>query len=78
MLPSAVACETLKAWGISISKRRIERLTYHFSKWGLSRRDSRLFHFRQESLPITPVLKGQRVVISVDGGRTRIRACQKG
>ena len=74
----AIARQTLIAWGITISLKRIERLTYHFSKWGLSRRDSQLFHFRQGTLPTTPVLKDQRVVISVDGGRTRIRYENKG
>ncbi len=29
-------------------------------------------------LPTTPILKDQRVVISVDGGRTRIRYAKKG
>lgn len=74
----AIARETLTSWGISVSLRRIERLTYHFSKWGLSIRDSRLFHLRHGTLPTTPVLKDQRVVISVDGGRTRIRYAKKG
>ena len=60
----AIARQTLLAWGITISLKRIERLTYHFSKWGLSRRNSHLFHFRQGTLPTTPVLKDQRVVIS--------------
>ena len=49
------------------------RLTYNFNKSGLSQRQSRVFCLKQKTLPITPVLKGQRVVISVDGGRTRIR-----
>lgn len=74
----AIARQTLLSWGITISLKRIERLTYHFSKWGLSRRDLRLFHFRQGTLATTPVLKDQRVVISVDGGRTRIRYEKKG
>ncbi len=74
----AIARQTLLAWGITISLRRIERLTYHFSKWGLSRRESHLFHFRQGTLPTMPVLKDQRVVVSVDGGRTRIRYKKKG
>lgn len=74
----AIARETLKGWGITLSVKRIERLTYQFTKWGLSIRSSRLFHLRQGTLPTTPVLKDQRVVISVDGGRTRIRYAKKG
>jgi hypothetical protein len=41
-------------------------------------RHSQLFHFKQGTLPITAALKDQRVVISVDGGRTRIREAKKG
>ncbi len=74
----AIARQTLLAWGMNISLRQIERLTSHFSKWGLSRPQSHLFHFRQGTLPTTPVLKDQQVVISVDGGRTRIRYENKG
>lgn len=33
---------------------------------------------QQGTLPITPILKDQRVVISVDGGRTRIRNTKTG
>ncbi len=74
----AIASSSLKAWGISMSLKRIERLTYHFNQQGLSVRHSQLFHLRQGTLPTTPVLKDQRVVISVDGGRTRIRYPKKG
>lgn len=74
----AIARQTLVEWGISISLKRIERLTYHFNQQGLSIRDSQLFDFRQGTLPIVPVLKDQRVIISVDGGRTRIRHAKKG
>lgn len=74
----AIARSLLKAWGISISQRRVERLTYHFNQQGLSQRQSLLFHLQQGSLPITPILKDQRVVISVDGGRTRIRNTKTG
>ncbi len=74
----AIARETLASWGITVSLKRIERLTYHFSKWGLSIRSSWLFHLRQGTLPTTPVLKDQRVVMSVDGGRARIRYAKKG
>jgi len=44
----------------------------------LNVRNSRLFDFRQGILLSTPVFKDQRVVISVDGGRTRIRKSKKG
>ncbi len=74
----ALARSLLQNWGVRISVKRIERLTYHFNKQGLSLRSSQLFHLKQGTLPVIPVLKNQRVVISVDGGRTRIRQAKKG
>ncbi len=69
---------TLKDWGIDISVKRIQRLTYRFCQTGLSGRQSKVFHLQQGDLPSTEVLKGQRVVISVDGGRTRLIFYQRG
>jgi hypothetical protein len=74
----AAACDTLKAWGITVSLKRVERLTYRFGQLGLFRRQQGVNQQGQGTLPVTPVLKGQRVVISVDGGRTRIRYSKKG
>lgn len=74
----AIAQKTLADWGIAMSIRRVERLTYHFNQQGLSVRHSQLFHFQTGTLSITPVLKDHRVVISVDGGRTRIRENRAG
>ena len=61
-----------------MSVRRVERLTYHFNQQGLSVRNSQIYHFQTGTLAITPVLKGHRVVISVDGGWTRIRENKTG
>lgn len=74
----AAARDTLKAWGIDVSLKRIERLTYRFGQLGLFRRQQGINQLRQGNLPSTSVLKDQRVVISVDGGRTRIRRPKKG
>lgn len=74
----AIAHSWLKAWGITISLRRVERLTYNFNQRGLSQRYSRVFDLERGTLLTIPVLKDQRVVISVDGGRTRIRHALKG
>jgi hypothetical protein len=74
----AIARQTLKAWGMTVSLKRIERLTYQFGLQGLSLRNSKLFHLQQGTLTTAPVLQDQRVVISVDGGRTRIRRSNKG
>jgi hypothetical protein len=74
----AAARDTLRSWGIAVSLKRVERLTYRFGQLGLFRRSERLIQHRHGTLPITPLLKDQRVVISVDGGRTRIRRSKKG
>lgn len=74
----ATARSTLINWGITISLKRIERLTYHFGRIGLSQRESKLLHLKLGTLSTDSVLKDQRVVIAVDGGRTRIRINKKG
>jgi predicted transcriptional regulator len=38
----------------------------------LSQRRSQIFHLERGTLPSTNILKGKRVVISVDGGRSRL------
>ena len=63
---------TLKDWGIDISIRRIQSLTYGFCKAALSQRRSNIFHLREGNLEKTNILKDKRVVISADGGRTRL------
>ena len=65
-------------WGVNISLKRVERLTYEFNQIGVSLRQSKLFALSQGNLLSTSVLKDQRVVIAVDGGRTRIRVDKKG
>jgi len=65
-------------WGVNISLKRVERLTYEFNQIGVSLRQSKLFALSQGNLLSTSVLKDQRVVIAVDGGRTRIRVEKKG
>lgn len=74
----AAARDILKAWGINVSLKRVERLTYRFGHLGLFRRQQGIYQLRNGSLPVTPVLKDQRVIISVDGGRTRIRRAKQG
>lgn len=68
----------LTDWGISISLKRIERITYHFGKIALNLRQSKLKSLEKGNLPTLNVLKDQRVVIAVDGGRTRVRINKKG
>lgn len=65
-------------WGIKISLRRIERLTYYFGSLGINQRDLKLYKLEQGTLSTGSVLINQRVVIAVDGGRTRLRINKKG
>ena len=68
-----IAKKTLKDWGIKISLERISRLTYKFGRSGLSIRNSKILALEQDRLETDSSLKDKRVIISVDGGRTRIR-----
>jgi hypothetical protein len=67
------ACTILIDWGINISLKRIERLTYKFGKIGINLRLSKILNYQLGNLPTGNILKDQRVVIAVDGGRTKIR-----
>lgn len=69
---------TLIDWGINISLKRIERLTYYFGKIGIDLRKHKLNDLESGSLSNLNTLQDQRVVIAVDGGRTRIRINKKG
>lgn len=69
---------TLIDWGINISLKRIERLTYLFGQIGINMRQAKILNQRQGNTSTTNALKDQRVVIAVDGGRTKIRLNKKG
>ncbi len=62
------ARDTLHAWGIMLSTKRIARLTYRFGQIGLNLRQRQLDQLKQGALPEGQILAGQRVVLSVDGG----------
>jgi hypothetical protein len=68
----------LIGWGINVSLKRIERLTYKFGKIGINLRQSKILNLQLGNLSNGNVLKGQRVVIAADGGRTKIRVNKKG
>lgn len=68
---------TLIDWGIKISLKRIERLTYYFGQLGIGLRNHKLNDLKSGNLSTLNILKDQRVVIAVDGGRTRIRIPKK-
>lgn len=68
----------LISWGINISLKRIERLTYKFGQIGINLRQSKILNRQLGNLAEGNILKDQRVVIAVDGGRSRIRINKKG
>jgi hypothetical protein len=68
-----IARQTLKDWGVKINLKRLQRLTYKFGGEGLSIRRGKILSLERNSLPTSSVLKDKRVIISVDGGRTRVR-----
>ena len=67
------ARHSLIDWGVKISLKRIQRLTYKFGREALSIRQSKIRAVEQDLLPTSSSLKHKRVIISVDGGRTRVR-----
>jgi hypothetical protein len=67
------AQKTLSDWGINLSLKRIERLTYQFGQIALSQRNQEIDSYLYEEMASGDALKGKNVVISVDGGRTKIR-----
>lgn len=74
----AAACHTLTQLGIAMSIKRVARVTHAFNQVGLQQRHHWAEQYRQGNLPTGTLLKGQRVVLSVDGGRTRIRRPKHG
>ena len=71
------ARQTLIDWGVKISLKKIQRLTYKFGAEGLSIRNSKVLALERDLLPNNSKLKDKRVIISVDGGRTRVRIYQR-
>ncbi len=74
----AVARENLAEWGIRLSEGRIQTLVYRFGEAGEAMRQEAIEHLRQGTLPTGTWLQERRVVVSVDGGRSRIRRNKRG
>ena len=65
------ACTILTGWGINLSLKRIERLTYTFGKIGINLHQSKILNRQLGNLSEGNLLKDQRVVIAVDGESSR-------
>jgi hypothetical protein len=74
----AQATEQLQQWGIELSEKRVARLTYGFGQIGLELTDQWMAQLQQGKLPTGQTFEGQRVGLSVDGGRTRLRYNKRG
>ncbi|MEN9870595.1 MAG: hypothetical protein RLZZ171_1583, partial [Cyanobacteriota bacterium] len=71
-----IARQTLIDWGVKISVKRLSRLTYKFGTEELSIRSSKILDLERDLLSTNSQLKEQGVIISVDGGRNRVRNYQ--
>lgn len=69
----AAANHQLKDWGIRLSEQRLARLTYRFSRIGMALTVQDMERVTLGTLPVGETFRGQRVVVELDGGRTRIR-----
>ncbi|ACC80635.1 hypothetical protein Npun_F1999 [Nostoc punctiforme PCC 73102] len=58
------ACTTLMGWGINLSLKRIERLTYKFGQIGINLRQSKILNRQLGNLAEGNILKDQREVKS--------------
>lgn len=72
------AQQLLQAWGIRLSSRRVKRLTYRFGEIGIALRSAATARVSQGVLAAGRTLTHQRVVLSVDGGRARLRREKRG
>lgn len=72
--PSFEQAKQIVDWlGLGFSTGRIRLISEAFCRVGLAVRDEQLARMAKGTLPAGDALKGKRVVISVDGGRMKIR-----
>lgn len=74
----AMARTQLQEWGIGLSEQRVERLTYCFGRAGVQLTEQWMAQLQQGQLAVGETLRGHRVGLNVDGGRTRLRRNKKG
>ena len=68
----------LKDWGIQLSEKRIQRLSYCFGRIGLNLTEQWMEQLKSGNLRTGRAFQGKRIVVSADGGRTRLRRSKKG
>jgi hypothetical protein len=73
----AIASGQLEEWGVKLSEQRMQKLTYSFGKIGVELTEQWMEQMRAGQLPVGQTLAGQRVLLSADGGRVRLRTNQE-
>jgi hypothetical protein len=76
--PFVEATETLKRHGVEISEKRVRTISESVGKAALKDRDKELEQFSNGTLQKGNTFAGKRVVVAIDGGRTRTRQAKKG
>lgn len=67
------ACQELKRDGLSLNVKTVRRIAQQCGEGFLRDRWRNLMAFRNDKLPAGSELKGKRVCVQLDGGRTKIR-----
>lgn len=76
--PFVEAQETLARHGIDISEKRVRTISEGVGAKALEHREQQLEQFDAGTLAQDDTFEGERVVITIDGGRVRIRKTKKG
>lgn len=76
--PFAEATGSMNRHGVALSEKRVRTLSESVGQMALQAREAEFKQFQAGLLPQGETLAGQRVVIAMDGGRTRIRYAKKG
>lgn len=76
--PFVEATETLQRQGVAISEKRVRTISESVGKAALNDRDKELEQFTTGTLEPGNSFAGKRVVVAIDGGRTRTRQPKQG
>ena len=79
LLPSnRAARQELNRRGAGLSENTLRRVVLGLGMQALSARKDQLDRWRRGEVPVGQELAGKRVVVAIDGGRTRLREARKG
>ncbi|MBN2009445.1 hypothetical protein JW960_08885 [candidate division KSB1 bacterium] len=72
------ATEQVQRHGIDVSEKRLRTVSEKTGALALAKRAAELETFQQGTLPQQDTFSGKRVVVTIDGGRTRMRKTKQG